>query len=342
MAQKENKKINLRTAIIAGLVLVGTAFLFGRFTRASVHVESFGNTAEGLIEQRENSKADAGNHFTNPLLQCDSIENLSNKLIGNLKNAVTDFLNNDKTSDSPSHVAVYFRDLNNGPWFGINEKENFTPGSLLKVPLMLTIFKVAEEDPSILDKKVLYESGKDFTKQYFRPEKEVKEGNLYSVLELMESMIEYSDNNAALLLSQLVNKDALAKSYEELGIISPTATTTEYQMPVRMYASFFRILFNASYINRSFSERALQILSQSKFDTGLRAGIPKKIVVAHKFGERLSEDEGTAQLHDCGIVYFPKHPYLLCVMARGKNFESLAKIIAGISRTIYENIEKAY
>jgi len=28
------------------------------------------------------------------------------------------------------------------------------------------------------------------------------------------------------------------------------------------------------------------------------------------------------QLHDCGIVYYPETPYLLCVMTKGWNFET--------------------
>lgn len=341
--QKEKRRITLRTAVIVCSSLALAAFFLGKFASGNTQSESLENIADAYEEQRQNGKGVDQWKFTNPLLQCDGIESLSNKFITTLKHSVTDFLAKDEITNSATHVSVYFRDLNNGPWFGINEKENFLPGSLLKVPLMLTIFKKSEADPSFLDSQVTYEEGEPTAKQYFLPEKEVKKGETYTVRELVERMIRYSDNNAATLLSLLISKDELARSYEELGIISPTkVANTEYQMPVRTYASFFRILFNATYINRSFSELALQLLAQSTFDKGLRAGVPKEIKVAHKFGERATEDRSIAQLHDCGIIYYPEHPYLLCVMAQGKNFEGLEKIIAGISRTVYREMDIKY
>ena len=44
-------------------------------------------------------------------------------------------------------VSVYFRDLNNGNWFGIREHDKFSPKSLLKLPLMIAYFKWAESNP---------------------------------------------------------------------------------------------------------------------------------------------------------------------------------------------------
>ena len=51
-------------------------------------------------------------------------------------------------------ASVYFRDLNNGSWFGIGEKEKFSPKSLLKLPLMMAYFKWAESNPFVLRKRL--------------------------------------------------------------------------------------------------------------------------------------------------------------------------------------------
>jgi len=51
--------------------------------------------------------------------------------------------------------SVYFRDLNNGMWFGINEGVFYRPASMLKVPVMIAYFKLAESTPAILAKKYL-------------------------------------------------------------------------------------------------------------------------------------------------------------------------------------------
>ena len=105
------------------------------------------------------------------------------------------------------------------------------------------------------------------------------------------------------------------------------------------YASFFRVLFNASYLSRSLSEKALSLLAQSDFKDGLVAGVPPGIKVAHKFGFRITGINGEIkQLHDCGIIYYPRHPYLLCIMTSGKSYEYLDDAIKELSRVVYQEI----
>jgi len=38
------------------------------------------------------------------------------------------------------------------------------------------------------------------------------------------------------------------------------------------------------------------------------------------------------QLHDCGIVYAPEKPYLICVMISGRSLNAEADLLAEISR----------
>ena len=108
-------------------------------------------------------------------------------------------------------------------------------------------------------------------------------------------------------------------------------------MNVKEYSSFFRVLYNSSYINKESSEFALELLAESKFTEGIKSGVPKNIVVSHKFGEQINKNS-LLQLHDCGIVYAPKKPYILCVMTRGNNFDELADIIKNISKITYDSV----
>jgi beta-lactamase class A len=85
------------------------------------------------------------------------------------------------------------------------------------------------------------------------------------------------------------------------------------------------------------SEKALKLLSQIKYTDALVKGINNpQIIVSHKFGERTFNDTGEKQLHDCGIVYIPQKPYLVCIMTRGDDFTKLSSSIAQISKTIYQ------
>ncbi len=257
--------------------------------------------------------------------------------INEVKLKVQDLVNKELGKKNINFISVYFRDLNNGPWFGINEKEKFMPGSLLKVPLMISIFKIAESYPGILQEEIFYKGG-DASFQYFEPEKKIEPDKIYTVEDLIEAMIKYSDNGAAVILQQYIALKQLNESYIDLGIEMPS--NSQYSMPVRTYSSFFRILFNATYLNRDLSEKALGILSQSTFKDGLRLGVPAGITVVHKFGERESNENSEKQLHDCGIVYYPGQPYILCIMTRGNDFGKLSDVIKNISSLVYGEISK--
>jgi beta-lactamase class A len=153
-------------------------------------------------------------------------------------------------------------------------------------------------------------------------------------------MIIYSDNNASnALINYMENLDTqkLDRIYFDLGVEVPGEAKLENFMKTKDYASFFRILYNSSYLSREMSEKALLLLSQSDFRQGLRANIPNYINISHKFGERVLAND--KQLHDCGIIYKQNQPYLLCIMTRGEDFNLMSQVIQEISQSVYD---KAY
>jgi beta-lactamase class A len=230
--------------------------------------------------------------------------------------------------------------MNNGPWFGIQENELFSPASLVKVPLMITYLKKAEQDPSILDQEILNTTIYDPKTQNIQPEVVLNKDQKYTIRQLIEQMIIYSDDVSYNLLNQQIPSADIIKIYNELGVDVSKALTDPNGdiISVKDYASFFRILFNASYLNQEMSNYGLTILNKIKFKDGLIAGIPNNISVAHKFGERQYLDTGLKQLHDCGIVYLPGKPYLLCVMTRGNDFNTLKNTIKNISQLVFQEI----
>lgn len=274
--------------------------------------------------------------FINPLLSCNEIDNIPEQYAKKLREVLTEKIAHYKNIGYITDASVYFRDLNNGPWVGINEKTEFIPGSLLKVPLLISAFKYNEDLDNLLDKKIVYAGGSIENHQDFKPQQSIKQGNTYSGAELMEYMIRYSDNNAAQLLSQMLPQSEIVDTYKTLGLTVPTDNIDYLKMRTKDYASFFRVLYNATYLGKNSSESALALLSSTDFNQGLTKGIPENITVAHKFGERTTGQ--IKQLHDCGIIYYPKHPYILCVMTRGYNSYQLASIISEISQLVYRNI----
>ena len=256
-----------------------------------------------------------------------------------MQQKLVEYINTVKSDSSADQVAVYYRDLSNGPWMGINEEDAFSPASLLKVPTLISALKYAETHPDYLYATIKYFTPGN-SSQDIMPEDTLMPGQTYSIKELLEHMIVYSDNQALFIIFQTLPIDLLNEVYYQLGIdISVNAKPDQEQiMSVREYASFFRILYNASYLNKDMSELALSILSKSEFNKGIKSGLPNGITVAHKFGERYFKETNTRQLHDCGIVYLDDKPYILCIMTRGKDFTKLEDIIGTISKIIYETL----
>lgn len=277
--------------------------------------------------------------FIDPLLTCADISSgqLEAGQSQELKNRVGGLITELKAKGEVTDAGVNFRQLHDGPRFDINGDIQFQPGSLLKVPLAMSVYKEAEGDPALLTKEIEYTGDMVVPEEHFTAPT-LEKGKKYSVEELVRATLQNSDNSAAYLLGNLIGINVLDDSYSHLGVTAPTQGS-DYATTVNKYASFFRILYTATYLSHSQSEHLLSILSTSAFTQGLTAGVPEGVTVAHKFGERSFEDSNIVQLHDCGIVYAKNNPYLLCVMLRGTNFDRLAGSIKSISSLVYNYVD---
>lgn len=286
----------------------------------------------------------AGYKWINPLLECNgSMDIIRESELGPFSDKIKDYVDSKIASGAVKNIAVYFRELNDGIWFSVGDIERFIPASLLKVPVMLSILKQSGSDPGLLEKKVVFEARhKSPMPQNILPSERLEVGHSYTVDELMKHMISYSDNDAfSLLNAEVINQEVLAGVYKDFGLDPDFGDHGEITLSAPGYAAFFRVLYNATYLSKELSERALEYLVESEFSGGIIAGVPGSVKVAHKFGERVLADENTIQIHDCGIVYYHRHPYLLCVMTRGRNIDNLTKVIADISAITYTSVDEA-
>lgn len=306
-----------------------------------IFVGYFSAQYTSLDTQSSEMRAGVG-FFTNPLLECDVAQNaLSSKNI-DFKPDLTEAVAKIKSQNNLSDISVYFRDLNNGPVINLNSDLSFSPASLLKVPILIAYLKWSEDMPGVLQERVEYKKAVEtnYTQQ-FAPEMPLIEGQVYTVRELLESMIKYSDNQAFLLLYQRLPESYQSELYKFLGVDADVMTDEKKTISVKQYSIFFRVLYNSSFLSRAYSEYALQLLSYSTFNSGIRASVPNNIVVSHKFGERKSL-EGVQQFHDCGVVYYPGHPYMICIMTRGNDTAGLIDAINKTSNFVYKEIDGQY
>ena len=317
----------IRITIAVVLLFVGVGI--GQYTSAFLP-----GAHPDLPDQTDLAK---GYHFINPLLVCSDHE-LSGQTASfsqTLQDKITSRINQAKQSGDIANASVYYRELNGVARFSVNGTMASEPASLLKVPLALSIHRKIESQPDFLQRKVVMNIPEQNTGEHFVAPNAAQAGKEYSVAQLLDLSLIDSDNNATDLLITQLSDSELRNSYTDLGIQVPVDNPTNYTMDVEAYASFFRILYNASYLTRADSEAFLSDLSHSTFTQGLVAGVPNGTTVSHKFGE-FSAPDGSKQLHDCGIVYRTGNPYLLCIMTQGNDFDKLANTIAAISKVVWD------
>lgn len=280
--------------------------------------------------------------FVNPLLDCIDGKGLNMEELHIFKPKITNYINQQLSKHPDMHISYYFRDMNNGLWIGVNEKEVFSPASLMKVPIMITVLKEAQTNKDLLNTKIQYIKA-NFSTVDEESGFEKKDGEYYTVDEYIRQMIAYSDNASALILMQLMGMDKIIKTEKDLNLsIEENSDINTNFVAVNRYSAVFRILYNASYINKEMSERALNYLTQTVYKGGIRKAVPEQIKIAHKYGERDFFDEkgkrNTVQLHHFGIVYLKGKPYTIGVMTRGSDKEVKEQIIYDLARITYEEV----
>jgi beta-lactamase class A len=324
-----SKRVHVHVLVALCVFLVGI-WVGTIVTKA--RVSEIGTETNAVREKSSDYK------FISPLLFTDNLnpDTRDYKMLdANLKSYIKTAVS-DKQADQ---VSVYFRDLNTGHWMGINENDQYEPASLLKIAILTTYLRMAEITPGLLDKSLeaSIESPNLDLEQNYKPANPIHLGKPYTVRSLLSSMIVDSDNNAMALLAQDISTSTVNVIYNDLQIpISNNGAVSD--ISAAEYSRFFRILYNSSYLSHSASESVLGLLSETDFSVGLVAGVPAGTTVAHKFGEREESDGVSKQLHDCGIVYYPEHPYFVCVMTKGKDFASLEKTISSISKMVWDDV----
>lgn len=299
-------------------------------------------------EASNNLRAEGGK-FTRPLLLTGIGDTPNSESLTDLESDLNEEIGRLKQAGKASDVSVFYR--SGGNQLQINSEEKYFPASLSKVPLMMTYFKLAESDPQLLVNRGRLEFDVDYNSgQEIVPSKSPTSGQEYSTQELIEMMIKNSDNiGFNLLMTNPGTSAAMKAMFEDLQLFYPyEQAAVKEVITAREFSRFFRVLYNATYLNEEFSERALELLSEVEYKNGLVAGVGQDITVSHKFGLNTHRDLNNPevvlerQLHDCGIIYYPDDPYTLCIMTKSKavELEDVEHVLQQISKTVYDYVDK--
>lgn len=251
-------------------------------------------------------------------------------LKGLIQNKIDDY----KNSNTLISASVYFRGFDKGNWINVNPDVQYHPASLLKLALLITLLKMEEKTPGFLNKSLTFSQKLNTTRFQTFNSQQIQVGKSYTIKELLQYMVSYSDNNATNLLHEVLDVEEHKRTFDNLGLAIPDVYKVGYTISAKDYSTFLKVLYSGGYLNNDHSEFAFELLTKTDFKDGLLAGLPKGTLVAHKFGE-WTDDKSIRQLHESGIIYLNGKTYLLTIMTSGNSVQKLTEVIAGITKTVY-------
>ncbi len=340
---KEEKKILISRPAL--LTLLGGALALGIFIGAGLGMLAplTGSRGEAASESAEGTFK-----FIRVSLESKNVDRKQkNKELKPFRYKVNAIIQEGLKRGDASAISFYFRDLINGNRFGIGDSDKFSPKSLLKLPLMIAYFKWSEVNPLVLRKTLTYTGSEIQMEQQIKPAYRLDPGRHYTVNDLIYRMIAYDDPAAYSLLNANMPSNRLERIFKDLNVEYDPHQEDD-SLSLSAFASFYRVLYNASYLPEDLSEKALRYLSKSTFRDGMASGIPLNVEIASKHGERTIEvkKDGTEmqqyQYHEFGIIYNPNRPFLIGIMARGSDIDRLTRITRDITRLVYEEVDQQF
>ena len=258
-------------------------------------------------------------------------------------------------ASSGAEVSLAFRDLQTGEALFIKEKDMVHAASTMKVPVLIEVFKQAEEGKFSLDDRVVIENefhsivdGSSFTlnkEDDSDPDIYGLIGTALTIRELAERMIIVSSNLATNILIELVRPENVMTTLELLGVRrmrvmrgveDSKAFASGWNNQTDAYDLMLVLEAIASGRAGSLSscQEMILILKKQKFRNGIPAGVPGGVPVGNKTGSI------TGVEHDAAIVFPPgRRPYILVILTRGaRTSDEGESLIARLSRLIYGRV----
>ncbi|AEV69529.1 serine hydrolase [Acetivibrio clariflavus] len=240
----------------------------------------------------------------------------------NLKNELEEYV-----SRFTGQYGIYFVDLVSGYEFGINDTDEYTAASTIKVPLNYYIFKMIEAgevDPedTIAYKEDDFEGGTGILQS-----KKLK-GKSFTIRYLLKVSIIYSDNIATNMLLRHFGRKNFKNYLRMLGgtVVDDNKNVS---CPKDM-AIYLKNIYEFCNENKELGKELKYNLCNTIHNDRLPRLLPKDVKVAHKIGDQIQA------VHDVGIIY-ADNPYILAVMSKGViSDEEARSVIAQVSKKVYD------
>lgn len=267
-------------------------------------------------------------------------------------------------------VGVAATYLPTGRHVGYREEETFPTASVIKVPILVTLYEAALAGEVDLAERVTYRA--DTKVPGSGVLQDLDDGLVCTLRDLAVLMITVSDNTATDLVLARLGKErveaamtrhglesvrlpfSIQELLYELAGLDPSAPGQYEEARRRLrriegdggraldplrsdrasprdLCRLFELLESRAILDDDACAAILDINQRQKFGDIIPSRLPRGTITAHKTGSL----KGVR--NDAGIVYGPKGPYAVAIMSRGMPDETLgARSLAEISLALYE------
>lgn len=229
--------------------------------------------------------------------------------------------------NAKNQLGVYFEYLPSGTSIGVNDNMEVRLASLIKIPIVMAIYKQIESG-NISKDTMLTISESSINKEFGDLWKKGV-GYKITVEDAINLSLIKSDNTAARVLVSALPDGAIDNVFDSLDIPKDKNQNLPIISP-KNYSSILRSLYLSSYLTKDHSNEILEILSKTNFTDRLAAGVPANTKISHKIGVYDTDNI----FSDCGIIYPKGRPYLVCVMVKADESTAIQQIEL-ISKMIY-------
>lgn len=240
----------------------------------------------------------------------------------------------------PAPTALEVFDLSTGFHTGFNATQSMPAASTIKIPVMVEVFRQLQTGKFDLDHRVtLLARDKDYGSGELC---DAPVGTTYSITDLLEKMIDISDNTATNMLIRFVGRTHINLSMRELGLTRTRLTqdirTTDWSVRSALRTSphdlvrLLELMARRQLVNEWSSNEMISILEEDQINTLLPEPLPDDIEIAHKTGSFFDT------LNDAGIVYAENAPYVIAVMTTALPSQNIGRsFIHLLSRRVYSD-----
>jgi beta-lactamase class A len=244
----------------------------------------------------------------------------------------------------PAAIGLDIVDLQSGFNAGFNAGKSMPAASTIKLPVMVAVFEALSAETFDLNRRITLEThDKDYGSGDLC---EAPDGSTYAISDLLDRMIDVSDNTATNMLIRFVGRRTINDEMSDLGLLRTrllgdvrteawSVRSTLRTSPADL-AHLLTLMAKGELVDRWSSNEMIAILEADRINTLLPQPLPPDIAIAHKTGSFFDT------LNDAGIVYAGNSPYVIAVMTTALPSQELGRaFIRKISRLTYTDEMRA-